>query len=76
MVVMSTYGQLTVTEGQKDNTRNLGTGSNKIIFKYTEVFSNHFQYCVAVDDHNNKRHDGCGGHQMSLETIWKTTRWE
>eukprot|EP00957_Ditylum_brightwellii_P177148 13494962-Ditylum_brightwellii.AAC.1 len=75
-MVMSTYGQLTVTEGQKDNVKNLGTGSDEITFKYTEVFSNHFQYRDAVDDHNNKRHDGYGGHQMSLETTWKTTRWE
>eukprot|EP00957_Ditylum_brightwellii_P013874 1045778-Ditylum_brightwellii.AAC.1 len=69
MMVMSTYAQLTVTEGQKDNVRNLGMGSNEIAFKYTE-------YCGAVDDHTNKRHDGCGGHLMSLEITWKTTRWE
>eukprot|EP00957_Ditylum_brightwellii_P207228 15352070-Ditylum_brightwellii.AAC.1 len=73
-MVMSMYGQLTVTEGQKDNMCNLGTGSNGITFKYTEVFSNHLQYRGAVDDHNSKRHDSYGGHQMSLEITWKTTR--
>eukprot|EP00957_Ditylum_brightwellii_P118629 9048388-Ditylum_brightwellii.AAC.1 len=76
VVVMSTYGQLTVTEGQKDSMRNLGTGSDEITFKYTVMFSNHFQYCGAIDDHNSKRYDGCDGCHMSLETTWKTTRWE
>eukprot|EP00957_Ditylum_brightwellii_P004362 330892-Ditylum_brightwellii.AAC.1 len=80
MTVMSTYGQLVAPQGQKDNVRNVhligSTNDEKITFKYTEVFANHFQYCGAVDDHNNKHHYGNGGHQVSLETTWKTTRWE
>eukprot|EP00957_Ditylum_brightwellii_P103599 7893139-Ditylum_brightwellii.AAC.1 len=54
----------------------MGDGENERRFMYTEVFSNHFQFHGAVDDHNNKRHDGNGCHVMSLETTWRTTRWE
>eukprot|EP00957_Ditylum_brightwellii_P117515 8962743-Ditylum_brightwellii.AAC.1 len=60
MMLISTYGQLLVNEGQKENVRCLelmGDGENKHRVTYTEVVSNHFQFCGAVDDHNNKRHD-------------------
>eukprot|EP00957_Ditylum_brightwellii_P193780 14756603-Ditylum_brightwellii.AAC.1 len=54
----------------------MSNGEKEHCFKYTEVFSNHFQFCGVIDNHNNKRHDinGCRG--MSLEITWRTTRWE
>eukprot|EP00957_Ditylum_brightwellii_P077224 5868532-Ditylum_brightwellii.AAC.1 len=60
MMLMSAYEQLVVNEGQTENMRCLelmSDGENKCCFKYTEVFSNRFQFRGAVDDHNNKRHD-------------------
>jgi hypothetical protein len=42
-------------------------------FKY-EPFANHFTYRGAVDDHNNRRHDGCTHQGISLETTWTTQR--
>ena len=40
------------------------------------MFSNYLQFCGAIDDHNRKIIDGDGGHGMSLETTWRTIRWE
>eukprot|EP00957_Ditylum_brightwellii_P082151 6247038-Ditylum_brightwellii.AAC.1 len=61
---MSTYGQLVVNKGQKENVRCLelmSDGEKERRFKYTEVFSNHFQFRGAIDNHN-KCHDGNGCH--------------
>eukprot|EP00957_Ditylum_brightwellii_P148802 11328325-Ditylum_brightwellii.AAC.1 len=47
MMLMSTYGQLLVNEGQKENViclELMGDGDKERCFKYTEVFSNHFQF--------------------------------
>eukprot|EP00957_Ditylum_brightwellii_P000523 40378-Ditylum_brightwellii.AAC.2 len=64
MIVMSTCGQLVEPQGQKDNVRKLchinGAGDGAIMFKYMKVLAYHFQYCDAVDDHNNTCHDGNG----------------
>ena len=43
-------------------------------FNYRKPFHNHYAYCGAVDDHNNKHHDG--GQGISLEEAWITTQWE
>jgi Transposase IS4 len=78
MMLMSTYGSLIVNDGQKLSHREYHADGQTVCttFKYTEPFANHFIYRGAVDDHNNKRHDG-GSHQgISLETTWNTQRWE
>eukprot|EP00957_Ditylum_brightwellii_P068122 5171092-Ditylum_brightwellii.AAC.1 len=52
MMLMSTYGQLVLNEGQQENVRCLelmGDGEKERCFKYTEVFSKHFQFCGAVE---------------------------
>eukprot|EP00957_Ditylum_brightwellii_P185239 14105771-Ditylum_brightwellii.AAC.1 len=54
----------------------MSDGEKECHFKYTEVFSNHFKFHDAVDNHNNKRHDGNGCHGMSSEKTWRTTSWE
>jgi len=78
MMLMSTYGCLVTKDNQKLSYRQWEKNgvSQLSTFKYTETFANHFGYRGAVDDHNNKRHDG-GTHQgISLETTWVTHRWE
>ena len=35
--------------------------------KYTETVANHFDFGGAVDDHNNKRHDGGTNRGLSIE---------
>ena len=72
MKVMSTYGGLVVKEGQKESTRKYeknGAMHTKT-FKYTVPFSNHFDFCHCIDDHNNLRHQ-----VPSIEGTWKTHRW-
>lgn len=74
---MSTYGALVENEGQKLAYREAETpGQPPITFKYKEVHANHNKYKGAVDEHNNKRHDGHTGVGMSLEESWATMRWE
>lgn len=68
MKIMSTYGGLIVKDGERDSIRT--TAGNRVTFKYTEVFSNHFQFRHAVDDHNNLRQG-----EISLEQTWGTHRW-
>ena len=45
------------------------------MFKYTEVITNHYNYCGAVDDHNAYWHDCGKKHGLSLEETCKTKRW-
>ena len=37
--------------------------------------ANHFDYRSAVDDYNNKRHDGGSKHGLSIKEAWRTTNW-
>ena len=72
MKIMSTYGGLTVSEGQRNSKRVFiknGT-EHTTHFKYTEPFANHFDYRHIVDDHNNLRHQ-----TPSIEETWRTHRW-
>jgi Transposase IS4 len=78
MMLMSTYGQFMSKTDQKDSWSDVDQPDGERTterFKYTEVFTNHYYYRVAVDDHNNKRHDD-GGLGVSLEDTWRTSRWE
>eukprot|EP00957_Ditylum_brightwellii_P041981 3178905-Ditylum_brightwellii.AAC.1 len=58
MILMSTYGQLVVKDGGKQNFRYLellmGVNNDEISFYYMEIFSNHFKYRGTVGDRNNK----------------------
>ena len=38
--------------------------------QYYEPFSNHFNFCHVVDDHNNIRYQ-----LPAIETTWATHRW-
>ena len=70
---MSTYGSLTTREEQKQSTRHVD--GKTIMFYYSEVIGNHYEYQDTVDAHNTKRHD-CGTKQgLGLEQTWMTTRW-
>jgi hypothetical protein len=56
MKIMSMYGSLLVSNGQKDYIRHYGNEAGQKVttrFKYTEPFVNHFLYRHCVDDHNN-----------------------
>ena len=68
MKLMATYGSLTYHCGEKENVRKVN--GERIEFKYTKPFSDHFRYRHAVDDHNNLRHSS-----PSLEDTWVTARW-
>ena len=72
MKIMSTYGGLLVKEGQRVSKRVFKEGNEekKMEFKYTEPFSNHFDYRHIIDDHNNLRHA-----TPSIEETWRTHRW-
>ena len=81
MMLMPTYVQLVLLEGKNKNVRMVGvsnangTGTNNQVHsKYTEIFSNHYKFRGAVDDHNKKRHGGDYDNGISLETTWRTTR--
>ena len=69
MKIMSTYGGLIVKDGERDSVRS-SDGGGQVTFKYTEVFSNHFKFRHAVDDHNNLRQG-----VLSFEETWATHRW-
>jgi hypothetical protein len=73
MKIMSTYGSLLVSDGQKDSIRHYKNEAGQNVttrFKYMEPFANHFLYRHCVDDHNNLRHAG-----VSIEETWRTHRW-
>ena len=72
MKVMATYGGLVVKKGQKESIQKYVKGGEmqEISFKYTVLFSNHFDFCHVVDDHNNLRHQ-----VPSIEGTWITHRW-
>ena len=75
MTLMSIYGSLLTHTNQNESVRTDDKRKLLKTFKYTEVVSNHYNYCGAVDEHNAYRH-GCGKkHGLSLEEIWKKTRW-
>ena len=40
------------------------------------MIAKHYNYCGAVDEYNAYRNDCGTKHGLSLEEIWKTTRWE
>jgi Transposase IS4 len=65
---MSTYGTL------EENSRILkkfdSTTGQRVQYKHTEVFANHYKYRSIIDSHNAKRHA-----PISLETTWATKRW-
>lgn len=65
LMLMSTYGCLQVKSGQKESVRD--HDGNIKNFKYTETVANHFNFCCAFDDHNNKRHNGGTKHWLSIE---------
>ena len=69
MKLMSTYGALTVDEGEPENVRYVQ--GEKTTFKYTKNFAYHFKYRHMVDDHNNLRHS-----TPTLEDTWTTHVWE
>ena len=68
LMAMATYGSLTCHCGKKENVRKVN--GETIQFKYTKLFSDHFRYRHAVDDHNNLRHSS-----HSPEDTWVTARW-
>ena len=70
---MSTYKCLQVKSRQKESVRDHDGNIKKI--KYAETVVNHFDYCGAVDDNNNKTHDGGTKHGLSIEETWRTTHW-
>ena len=74
MKLMSTYYGDTETPSGQEKTRRFykdATGTTiRRQFLYTTLFSNHFLYRHAVDDHNNLRHK-----VPSLEETWTTSRW-
>jgi len=75
MTLMSTSESLHIHPNQKENTR---TDDKRKLLKtlnYTEVIANLYNYRGAVDEHNANRHDCGTKHGLSLEEIWKTTRW-
>ena len=70
MKIMTTYGEHTFPEGQRQSTRVVqkDNGSTKINkFQYAVPFAYHFYYRRIVDDHNGLRHM-----YPSLEQIWVT----
>ena len=74
MKLMATYGDLTPTESDNNSASRSVEKPNgmreKIEFKYSPPFENHYLYRHAVDDHNNLRHS-----TPSLEGTWITQRW-
>jgi len=64
-ILMSTYGCLQVKSRQKENARDYYGDVKK--FKYTETVANHFHYRGAVNDNNNKKHDGGTKHGLGIE---------
>ena len=72
MMMMTTYGtNQEIEDGKTERVvRNDDGGTERIRFKYTEIFYNHFTYRHAVDDHNSNRHQ-----PISIEVIWATHRW-
>ena len=79
MMLMSTYGFLLVTEGQREDIMYVEdpaiSESNMDKFRYTEVISMHFQFCGAVYYTNQKRMYVHGSHGMSLEITCRTIIW-
>jgi len=75
MTLMSTSESLHIHPNQKESTRTDDKGKLLKTLKYTEVIANHYNYRGAVDEHNANRHDCGTKHGLSLEEIWKTTRW-
>ena len=74
MLLMCTYGSLIKINGSRANRRI--EGEKRYTFQHCKNIENHYQNRGAIDDHNNKRHDGnthCG---ISLENAWKTHCWE
>ena len=72
MMMMTTYGtDQEINEANTERIVDLGNGrTERIRFKYTEIFYNHFNFRHAVDDHNNNRHQ-----PISVEVTWATQRW-
>ena len=79
MMLMSSYGQLIVKKGQREDimyVEDPAIGeSNVDKFRYTEVISKHFQFCGAVYYTNQKRMYVHGSHGMSLEITCRTIIW-
>ena len=71
MKSMSTYGGLTVKDGQRVSKRVFQKDGemHKKTFQYTEPFSNHFDFRYIVDNHNHIRHMF-----PSIEEIWTIHR--
>ena len=75
-MLISTYGQLTVKNNQKDLVRDVGDDGHQVKwFQYTEVIANHYKFHGTVHDHNNHQHDS-GGTVISIKDTWRTTKWE
>lgn len=67
MTLMTTYGTLERLGEEKRQKLNDGTNG---IFCYPVIIHNHFKYCHAVDDHNNRQQL-----PISIERTW-TTSWQ
>ena len=52
--MMTMYGALNPYPDQKDSTRYSTKGERNVTksFRFTELFSNHYCFCHAVNDHN------------------------
>ena len=76
LTLISTYGSLHTHPNQNESVRTDYKVKLQKTFKYTEVIKNHFSYRGAVGEHNSYWHDCGKKHGLSLEEIWKTTRWD
>ena len=72
MKIMSTYGGLIIKDGQRESKRQYKKDGEMVqkTFQYCEPFSNHFEFCHCIDDHNNIRHQ-----LPTIEATWTTHRW-
>ena len=68
IMMMSTYSDLTVLEGQKEDRRMVNGKMFK--FKYPEVVANHYRYRAAAENHNYLKHDGGTKSQIGLDSKW------
>ena len=68
---MTTYGTLEPVERMVKKFKvNADKTTERVEYKYTEIFDNYYKTRGAVDNHNAKRHA-----PISLETTWATKTW-
>ena len=67
-MMMSTYGSINLTSYKA--TRYDERECKNVQFHLNDVFSNHFKYRHAFDDHNHLRHQ-----IPSIEDTWRTHHW-